>query len=195
MTNQVVQLSIGLTGVRPGMFMLESNDTYAEIIFPGYINNVPTISSSVETGDYFFANYSNGAFQTIFTAQVELHGIITLIPMAGNGTPSDFKWNPVDTPTQTLVNQNGYVVVDFVTFSLPPVAVFGEFYRIAGPCPDFWTITQGINQRIIMGNQQSTPGSGGSISATEPGDCADILCIVPNTLFQIIGDFGNLNII
>lgn len=112
-----------------------------------------------------------------------------------NGTGGGFAWNNVtslDNPV-SLVSENGYVAsgAGVVNFVLPASAAFGESYNIIGN-GNLWTIAQNAGQNIVLGNQQTSAGVFGSLSASMISDCVEIVCIVPNTKFQIDSSIGNL---
>lgn len=109
-----------------------------------------------------------------------------------------FTWHDVVASPQTLVVENGYVtdLVAGITYVLPATATFGSEIAIAGKL-GLWTITQNANQQILIGNQSSTPGVGGSISSTNVGDCVQLLCITggASTIWRVVNSIGNITVV
>ncbi len=118
-------------------------------------------------------------------------GTITISGGGGGG----FTWNNVtilDNPV-LLVPANGYVAsgAGVVQFTLPAAAAFGDTYAIIGN-GNLWTIAQHAGQQIVLGNQATTAGVFGNITASMISDCLEIVCIVANTKFQIVSSIGNV---
>jgi hypothetical protein len=108
------------------------------------------------------------------------------------GTSSSFTWNTVTTAT-ALVTNNGYIPKGgtSVVFTLPASASVGDTYRIAG-YGNLWRVAQNAGQTIFLGNQTTTAGTGGSLTATLTKDCVELLCVTANTEFEVITSMGNI---
>ena len=106
-----------------------------------------------------------------------------------------FAWNEVTSATNpnSLVKENGYIPkgAPVVTFVLPAAAAQGDCFKIAG-YGNLWTLTQNALQSIRLGNQVSTAGVLGAVTATNIKDCIELVCVTANTEFQIVNSVGNL---
>lgn len=109
-----------------------------------------------------------------------------------------FDWNVVTSATNpnTLVAENGYIPkgAGAVTFVLPAAAAIGDTFVIAG-YGNLWTLTQNAGQSITLGVQTTTVGVGGSVTATQVRDTAELVCVTANTEFQIVDVIGNLTFV
>jgi hypothetical protein len=118
------------------------------------------------------------------------------IYQGGTWTPvtgaSGIQWSVVAVPT-TFVSGNGYIPLASVVFTLPATAAVGAQFRIAGNV-GLWTIAQNAGQSIQFGNVNTTTGAGGSLAATNHGDCVELVCIATNTNFAVISSIGNINV-
>jgi hypothetical protein len=121
------------------------------------------------------------------------YGVGTITISGGGG--GGFSWNNVTSILNPvlLIPANGYVAsgAGIVQFTLPAAAAFGDTYSIIGN-GNLWTVAQNAGQQIVLGNQSTTAGVGGSLAASMISDCIEIVCIVANTKFQIVDSIGNL---
>ncbi len=107
------------------------------------------------------------------------------------------QWIPVSTTSVALLPNKGYVIgpPSLCTLTLPTTIAFGDVIRIAG-ITGGWIIAQNANQLIILGDDVSTVGVGGSLSSTNNHDTVELLCIAANLNFLVIsGPQGNLTIV
>jgi len=77
-----------------------------------------------------------------------------------------------------------------VAFTLPAVAAQGTIMEIVGIL-GLWNIVQGGGQSIEIGMFTTTVGAGGSLTATNVGDCVSLRCITANTVFRVENMMGN----
>lgn len=103
------------------------------------------------------------------------------------------EWAEETGVTKTIVVQHEYMANrgGGVAFALPATAAFGDMFAITGFL-GLWSITQGAGQSIRYGAFTTTVGAGGSIVATNVGDCVYARCIVTNTTWRITSSIGNL---
>lgn len=80
-----------------------------------------------------------------------------------------------------------------VAFSLPVTCAAGAVIEVIGKL-GLWSVTQGAGQTIHVGNQSTTTGAGGSLTATNLGDCIIMRCIVADTDFRVQNMMGNLTV-
>lgn len=119
-------------------------------------------------------------------------GTITLAVALGG-----FVWTDATSATYTLAAQNGYVTNrgGGVTYTLPASGTLGDVIKIVGKA-GLATIAQNAGQQICFGNDASTVGVGGSIVATDAGDCVSLRCITAgaNTVWRVENSMGNWTI-
>jgi hypothetical protein len=96
------------------------------------------------------------------------------------------------------VANHGYINtnVGLTTFTLPAAAALGTVIEIVGESAALWTIAQNAGQNIQYGNVSTTPGIGGSLSASNRYDSVRIVCRVADTTWQVSpAPVGVLNVI
>ena len=88
-------------------------------------------------------------------------------------------WTDVTSATQTLAVGNGYITDrgSGVTYTLPATASLGDVIEVVGKV-GLWTITPNANQQIVNGALSGTIGPGGTLVATNAGDCVALVAIV-----------------
>ena len=103
-----------------------------------------------------------------------------------NATVSSFTWNVVTSASNpvTLTAGNGYITkgAGAVNFVLPAAAAIGDTFRIIG-YGNLWTIAQNAGQSITIGFSTSTPGVGGSVTASMISDGLELICVTTNLEF------------
>lgn len=120
-----------------------------------------------------------------------LQAIWFVIGPSGGGGGS-FAWNEVDTPTQVLSVQNGYITNTAVTYSLPSTALLGDTVKIVGKSGSS-TILTNAGQTIILGKQIATI----SLTSTYFSDCIELICTTPGTnsvwtADDVVGNWTNV---
>jgi hypothetical protein len=81
-----------------------------------------------------------------------------------------------------------------VAFALPATATIGDEFQIVG-ISGLWSITQGANQYIGFGSSTTSVGVGGSLTATNAGDCLNARCIVTDNGWRVTSSVGNLTVV
>ena len=96
-----------------------------------------------------------------------------------------------------MANNHGYINtnVGLTTFTLPALAALGTEIIIMGESAGLWSIAQNGGQNIQFGNLSTTPGIGGSLTATNAFDTIHFVCRVANTTWSVISATGNITII
>lgn len=111
-----------------------------------------------------------------------------------NVSASSFTWNLVTSAMNpiALAAGNGYICkgAGAVNFTLPAAASLGETFRIVG-YGNLWTIAQNAGQSITIGNQTTTVGAFGDLTATMISDGIELLCVTNNSEFYETGIQGN----
>jgi len=105
-----------------------------------------------------------------------------------------FIWTDATSATYNLASQNGYITNrgGGVAYTLPASGALGDTIKIIGKT-GLATIAQNANQQIFIGNTNTTLGVGGSLVATNAGDCVTIVCITAgaSTAFRVESVIGN----
>lgn len=122
-------------------------------------------------------------------------GSVTVSGNAGTSTltisvsGSGLSWNSVAGTTQSMTSNNGYVPqnVALTTLTLPATSAFGDYLAIIGAGSGGWTIAQNVGQNIQVGSTSSTVGVGGSVASSNRYDSIELICVVANTTWAILG--------
>lgn len=111
------------------------------------------------------------------------------------GTGSSFAWNEITTTTVTFAVNNGYIMnnASRVTGTLPATAAQGSIIEVAGKGAGGWKIGQNAGQTIHFDGNNTTTGTGGSLSSQATFDSVRLLCITANTDFSVISSIGNIS--
>jgi len=139
--------------------------------------------------DPVFATLTSSGNTITFTpgaGTLNLEAVIDLTP-----------WNEVTAATQALAANEGYVMnyATAITATLPATAAFGTVIKIAGKGAGLTVVAQNALQQIHFGPSSTTIGVGGTMTATNLHDCAQLLCIVANTEWEVISSEGNWTIV
>jgi hypothetical protein len=111
-------------------------------------------------------------------------------------TTQVFAWTVTTTAVALEVN-NGYVANSgsLITFTLPTAAAVGDIIRIANYNTGGWRIDQNVGQSMRYGTAITTTGTAGYLASQQQGDVFEVLCVVENTGWQLLGSLGNITII
>lgn len=134
------------------------------------------------------------------TATITAGSGISITPTANTitiSTTNGIAWVEVTGITQSMAVDTGYIAnnVALVTLTLPTVAVVGDRVRIAGKGTGLFRIAQNAGQVIHYGNQDSTVGVGGSVTAILRYDCIELLCTTATTDWTVLSSVGNLTVV
>lgn len=80
-----------------------------------------------------------------------------------------------------------------VTVTLPTTASVGDKLKITGK-QGLWVLAQNAGETVYFGNTNTTTGVGGSLTATDAGDCIEIVCLVEDTDWRVSASVGNVTI-
>ena len=105
-----------------------------------------------------------------------------------------YTWSTVTDTSLSLVANNAYILnsASLITATLPISALKGDRYYIVGRGTGGWRVAQNIGQTIYIGDANTTTGTGGYLASVHSRDSVEILCVVADTEFQVIGNFGNI---
>lgn len=112
------------------------------------------------------------------------------INAAGEGS---FIWVLADTTPITMTPETGYSVqcASEVVFSLPATCEFGQTMRVCGFSASGWTINIGSGQSVNYGSLTALT----SLTFTQESDCVELLCIIQDTVYEIVSSIGNITVV
>jgi hypothetical protein len=99
----------------------------------------------------------------------------------------------------TLTTNAMYIVNNAagVTLTLPTVALYGDTIKIVGRT-GLWTVAQTATDLVYFGNLSTTAGIGGSLTATDAGDCIELVCIEGGSgtiRWRVASCVGNITVV
>jgi len=106
-------------------------------------------------------------------------------------------WNTTSTNIANMVVQNGYFCISpggALTLGLPATSVLGDLIEVVLAGATSFQITQSAGQQVVVGNQTTTAGVGGSITSTSQGDSIKLVCLTPNLKWYATSSIGNFTI-
>jgi hypothetical protein len=173
--------------------------------------NTPAV---IDQGDLFTvgAGTANGKTQWIQTAAGPFTIGTTAITFesnveAGTGVTKTnniisivsggFTWTEVTGTTVNLVPGNGYILnnVALVTATIPATFSLGAAIALIGKGAGLYAIAQNASQSIRLGNQTTTPGVGGSLTATDAADAILLVGSTADTVFTAQNVIGNFTVV
>lgn len=110
---------------------------------------------------------------------------------------SALNWSVVAGASQAAVVNTGYIInaSALSTITLPPTAAVGNLLEVVGMGAGGWRLAQAAGQQVVFGNIANTAGAGGQLNSTHQRDCIRLVCIAPNTTWQVISSIGNIDVI
>ena len=126
-------------------------------------------------------------------ANISGTGGVSVLNTAGgiqiSGTGGGIGWVNATGPSQQMANNTAYVAdnAGLLTFTLPLVAGFGTVIGVVGLGAGGWKIAQNAGQNIQVGMTSTTVGVGGSVASSNFSDTIDLVCVVPNTTWTLVG--------
>jgi hypothetical protein len=168
--------------------------------------NGTTISAVIGTGSVVLATSPSISGATITTSTVNGVALTTggsattylngagayTTPAGGTG----FTWSTVSGTTQSAAINNGYIPTNssLTTITLPSTAVVGSIVAIAGQGSGSWKVAQNSGQTIHFASQNTTTGTGGSLTTTNQYDSIELICVTANTDWVVRSSVGNIYI-
>ena len=112
-----------------------------------------------------------------------------------NATAAALSWVEVTAATQAMAITTSYGANrgGGITFTLPATAAAGSVMEIVGMA-GLWVLAQNAGQTVHVGAFSTTTGAGGSLTATNAGDCIILRCITADTDFRVQNMVGNITI-
>lgn len=116
-------------------------------------------------------------------------GSTLTIDVSGGG----LTWNEETGASVNAVVNNGYITNNAggVTVNLPGTYAVGDVIRVAGKA-GLWIVDAPAGDTVQIGNTATS--SGGTLTATDAGDCLEIVAITANTTWRVISMMGNLTV-
>lgn len=116
------------------------------------------------------------------------------ISASGSGSIS---WQTISA-SQALSVNNGYFCISpggAIALSLPTTSAVGDTIIVTLDGATSYTITQGANQQIRFGSQETTLGASGSLTTTSQGCTLSLVCSVANLRWNAISSEGTFTIV
>lgn len=109
---------------------------------------------------------------------------------------SELTYEEITDATKTIVPQKEYGAnrAGGVAFTLPAAAAIGTKIKITG-IQGNWSIAQNAGQTIYIGSTNTTTGAGGSLTATNAGDCIEMTCITADTNWRATSAWGSITVV
>ena len=143
----------------------------------------------VSAGNPVFATLTSTGSTISFTP-----GVGTLnLEANGVGTV----WAEATGATVSLVVGHGYVMNrgTAITATLPVTAAQFSIIEICGKGAGLTVVAQNSGQSINFGDASTTPGAGGSLTATNQYDTLRLICITADTVWNVLDGVGNWTIV
>ena len=167
----------------------------SEVRFYTSAGNYASIKAPIVLGantEYTLPN-NNGAAGYALTTDGS--GNLSWADVSGGGGGGDHPWHVINS-NQTIAVKNNYIVNNpaLITLTLPVTAAVGDVFKIVTLTSGGFLIEQNAGQNIIFGDQESSVGVLGYVSATEKGSAVEVVCVEANTKFLIVSAVGNLTL-
>jgi hypothetical protein len=151
---------------------------------------VPAWSSTMTNGQMIIGSTGATPVSATLTAGVG----IFVTNGAGSVTVASMPYTSI-TANQTLAVSNGYFVTSgALSLALPATSAVGDKIELILTAGTSWTITQASGQQIVIGNQSTTLGAGGSLASTATGDAVSLVCSAANTIWYVRSSMGNITV-
>jgi len=165
-----------------------SNSLTANVILPGTSNSLLLGNVSSISG---IAPGTSGQL-------LQCNGLSSP-PSWVNAPQTGLNWSQVNTTTQTIAVQSGYLAnnASQVVFTLPSTATQFSIIFIQGYGAGGWKIAQNASQQIIYGSSQTTVGITGYLESTNQYDCIQLMAAVggSSTVWIAQSSIGNLTVV
>jgi hypothetical protein len=106
-------------------------------------------------------------------------------------------WTEVTGGSQQMAANASYIAnyATLVTLTLPATCAVGKIVRVVGYGAGGWKIAQNAGQQINFGGTLTTSGTDGHMDSSNRYESAELLCVVANTTFLVIGSTGSPDLV
>jgi hypothetical protein len=105
----------------------------------------------------------------------------------------------VATIATAMAASDGYItkiaIPGILNYTLPVAAALGTIIEITGYTAGLWAILQNAGQSIHFAGSTTTPGVGGSLTATTRYDSIRLVCVTADTEWNVLSSVGNFTIV
>lgn len=117
----------------------------------------------------------------------------TILSAIGDG----FVWTTITSASANMNTNTGYIVnrPSLVMLTMPNTSNVGDVIEIDLISAGGFQVAQPDGMNIQYGNKITSTGAAGSISSQNVGDVLKMRCVITNTLWQVVGNMGNLIIV
>ena len=126
---------------------------------------------------------------------IQTSGVGNTITITNTGLANN--WVVVAGAAQAMAVNTNYIANNGggVVFTLPAIAAVGTMNTITCINVGGWTIHQNAGQSINFVAVSTTVGVGGSLSSTQEFDSVQIVCVIANTMWNVLYAAGNLAVV
>jgi|688.fasta_scaffold63898_5 hypothetical protein len=200
-------------GKTPGQLVLSTADnvtgalqtamtiTNAQVV--NLANALPVASggtgnTGTPTNGQLLIGNGTGYTQATITAGANItvtNGVGTISIASTGGGGGSLSWSSI-TANQSAAKDNGYfVTANAVQVTLPASSAVGDTFKISLDGGTSWSVRQLAGQQIFIGNQNTTAGTGGSLTSSEQGDVIELVCRQANTQWRVTSIIGNITVV
>lgn len=150
------------------------------------------LSNQIQQGD-FIGITSGATYSLTFWFMISptplVIGTDAIIFNQSVATPSRETWNIINSTSQVMLPNQGYIAntATLCTLTLPSVCSIGDKVQIIGREIGLFQIAQNASQNIVYGNVSTTVGVTGYLQSTATGDSLTLVCTQNNTEFTVLG--------
>lgn len=111
-----------------------------------------------------------------------------------NATGGGIQWTEVTGTSVNAAVNNAYILnnAGLVTVNLPGTFAVGDVIRCVGKGAGLYVVDAPAGDTVIYGS--SVTSSGGTLTATNAGDCIEIVGTVANTTWTVMSSVGSFTI-
>lgn len=159
----------------------------AENILEVYNNNPSTI---VPLTALFYLGLS--PFGVNNDSAIKFQDLLTQIQSSSN-----FPWLTISAASYQLATNTGYFInrPSLVMLTMPLTSDVGDLISISSINSGGFQIAQQNGMNILFGYKYSTTGAAGYLASTNLGDCVDLVCAIPNSLWVVRQPQGNITVV
>ena len=142
------------------------------------------------------ANVISGLAVGTDTYVLTTHGVGAALTWEAPGAGGGITWS-VETGDMAAVADHGYIAnkVGVLTFTIPATVAAGKIFRFTGiNTANGWKVAVSTGQTIYFGTTNTTITTG-YLQSSAIRDSVELVCVVANTDFNVIGSIGNITVV